>query len=85
MKIWIKDQQPQNEERVAELLQICLSNKKDISTPGPSQASSTQTMYATDLRRSCKVWNKQKTDAVKGENTSTKVEQRCFKCGKTGH
>ena len=26
-----------------------------------------------------------KADAVKGENTTTKVEQRCFKCGKTGH
>ena len=60
MKIWIKHHQPENEEWVSERMQIYLSNKKDITTPGPSWATSTWTTFTTDLRRSSHIWNKQK-------------------------
>ena len=83
VKIWIKDHQPENEERVAELMQLYLSNRKDITSPSLSRATFIQTTSTTDSRRRSS--NKQKSDAVKGENTTTKVEQGCFKCGKTGH
>ena len=37
MKIWIKNHQPEDKEQVAELMQLYLSNKKDITSPGPSE------------------------------------------------
>ena len=67
---------------MAELMQLYLSNRKVITSPNPSRATFIQTTSTTDSRRRSS--NKQKTDAVKGENTTTKVEQGCFKCAKTG-
>ena len=66
MKIWIKGHQPGNEERMAELMQICLSNRKDITSQGPSWATFTRTTYTTDWRRNSNIWNKQKQMLWKG-------------------
>ena len=52
---------------MAELMQLYLSNRKDITSPGPSRATFIQTTSTTDSRRRSNIWNKQKTDTVKGE------------------
>ena len=51
-------------------MQVYLSNRKDITSPGPSRATFIRTTSTIDSRRSGNIWNKQ-TDAVKGENTTT--------------
>ena len=70
---------------MAELMQLYLSNRKDITSPGPSRATFIQTTSTTDSRRRSNIWNKHKNRCCERGNTTTKVEQRCFKCGKTGH
>ena len=60
MKIWIKDHQPENKELVlwlvvlnpvAELMQMYLSNRKDITSPGPSRATFIRTTSTTEYRK----------------------------------
>ena len=57
---------------MAELMHLYLSNRKDITSLGPSRATFIQTTSTTDSRRSSSIWNKEKTDVVKGENTTIK-------------